>query len=94
MLTLTLRQLERDGLVLRTVYATVPPRVDYALTPLGESVLEPLTARNLDVDECEANPVAVVQHPFTVNPPTHQPRVSGAAAEPTGPERVPRVTRR
>jgi DNA-binding HxlR family transcriptional regulator len=42
MLTLTLRQLERDGLVLRTVHPTVPPRVDYALTPLGESVLEPL----------------------------------------------------
>jgi DNA-binding HxlR family transcriptional regulator len=42
MLTLTLRQLERDGLVSRTVHATVPPRVDYALTPLGESVLEPL----------------------------------------------------
>jgi DNA-binding HxlR family transcriptional regulator len=44
MLTLTLRQLERDGIVSRTVHATVPPRVDYALTPLGESVLEPLTA--------------------------------------------------
>ena len=44
MLTLTVRQLERDGLVSRTVHATVPPRVDYALTPLGESVLEPLTA--------------------------------------------------
>ena len=44
MLTLTLRQLERDGLVSRTVHATVPPRVDYALTPLGQSVLEPLTA--------------------------------------------------
>jgi DNA-binding HxlR family transcriptional regulator len=44
MLTLTLRQLERDGLVSRTVHATVPPRVDYALTPLGESVLEPLNA--------------------------------------------------
>jgi DNA-binding HxlR family transcriptional regulator len=43
MLTLTLRQLERDGLVSRTVHATVPPRVDYALTPLGRSVLEPLT---------------------------------------------------
>jgi DNA-binding HxlR family transcriptional regulator len=42
MLTLTLRQLERDGLVARTVHPTVPPRVDYALTPLGESVLEPL----------------------------------------------------
>ena len=44
MLTLTLRQLERDGLVSRTVHATVPPRVDYGLTRLGESVLEPLTA--------------------------------------------------
>src|ERR1700694_2672260 len=43
MLTLTLRQLERDGLVSRTVHATVPPRVDYALTPLGESVIAPLT---------------------------------------------------
>jgi DNA-binding HxlR family transcriptional regulator len=42
MLTLTLRQLERDGIVARTVHPTVPPRVDYELTPLGESVLEPL----------------------------------------------------
>ncbi|CCH35047.1 helix-turn-helix domain-containing protein [Actinosynnema sp. NPDC047251] len=37
-LTVTLRQLERDGLVLRTVHPTVPPRVDYALTPLGETL--------------------------------------------------------
>jgi DNA-binding HxlR family transcriptional regulator len=44
MLTLTLRQLERDGLVSRTVHATVPPRVDYALTDLGRSALGPLTA--------------------------------------------------
>ena len=40
MLTLTVRQLERDGLVLRTVFATVPPRVDYALTPLGTTLLD------------------------------------------------------
>jgi DNA-binding HxlR family transcriptional regulator len=39
MLTQTLRNLERDGLLTRTVYAVVPPRVDYALTPLGESLL-------------------------------------------------------
>lgn len=39
MLTQTLRALERDGLLTRTVHAVVPPRVDYALTPLGESLL-------------------------------------------------------
>ena len=40
MLSLTLRQLERDGLVRRTVHPTVPPRVDYALTPMGGTLLE------------------------------------------------------
>jgi DNA-binding HxlR family transcriptional regulator len=44
MLTLTVRNLERDGLVKRTVYATVPPRVDYELTELGETLLVPLAA--------------------------------------------------
>jgi DNA-binding HxlR family transcriptional regulator len=38
MLTQTLRELEADGYVTRTVFATVPPRVDYALTPLGRSL--------------------------------------------------------
>lgn len=42
MLTLTLRTLERDGLVTRTVFPTVPPRVDYALTPLGMTLLRTL----------------------------------------------------
>jgi DNA-binding HxlR family transcriptional regulator len=40
MLTKTLRQLERDGLVTRHVHAVVPPRVDYRLTSLGESLGE------------------------------------------------------
>jgi DNA-binding HxlR family transcriptional regulator len=44
MLTLTLRGLERDGLVTRTVFATIPPRVDYALTPLGHTLLVPVKA--------------------------------------------------
>jgi DNA-binding HxlR family transcriptional regulator len=44
MLTLTLRALERDGLVTRTVTPTTPPRVDYALTDLGRTLLGPITA--------------------------------------------------
>lgn len=44
MLTITLRGLERDGLVTRTVFPTIPPRVDYALTPLGHSLRAPVEA--------------------------------------------------
>lgn len=44
MLTLTLRNLERDGLVSRTVHAEVPPRVEYALTPTGKSLIPPALA--------------------------------------------------
>ena len=44
MLTLTLRNLERDGLVTRTVYPEIPPRVEYKLTALGETLTEPLNA--------------------------------------------------
>jgi len=44
MLTVTLRSLERDGLVSRTVYPTTPPMVEYRLTPLGESLVEPMAA--------------------------------------------------
>ncbi|MFT2016774.1 winged helix-turn-helix transcriptional regulator [Streptomyces sp. 796.1] len=40
MLTLTLRQLERDGLLTRTVHPTVPPHVEYALTTLGTTLLD------------------------------------------------------
>jgi DNA-binding HxlR family transcriptional regulator len=44
MLTLTLRNLERDGLVSRAVTPSIPPRVDYALTEMGRSLLKPLNA--------------------------------------------------
>jgi DNA-binding HxlR family transcriptional regulator len=44
MLTTTLRSLERDGFVTRTVYPTVPPRVDYELTALGRDLQEPVAA--------------------------------------------------
>jgi DNA-binding HxlR family transcriptional regulator len=47
MLTLTLRALERDGLVTRTVFPTIPPRVDYELTRLGRSLLEPVSELGL-----------------------------------------------
>ncbi|HJS40870.1 MAG TPA: helix-turn-helix domain-containing protein [Sphingomicrobium sp.] len=43
MLTLTLRNLERDGLVSRTVTPSIPPRVDYELTELGRSLQKPIT---------------------------------------------------
>src|SRR3569832_271414 len=42
MLTLTLRNLERDGLVTRTVYPEIPPRVEYQLTELGRTLTDPL----------------------------------------------------
>jgi len=44
MLTQSLRDLERDGMISRTVYPTKPPSVEYALTPLGRSALTPIAA--------------------------------------------------
>jgi len=47
MLAQTLRELERDGLVTRTAYPVIPPRVDYSLTPLGRTLREPLGALSI-----------------------------------------------
>ncbi|HYM99465.1 MAG TPA: helix-turn-helix domain-containing protein, partial [Aestuariivirgaceae bacterium] len=47
MLTMTLRGLERDGLVTRTVFPIIPPRGDYELTKLGRSLLEPVSGLGL-----------------------------------------------
>jgi DNA-binding HxlR family transcriptional regulator len=58
MLTLTLRGLERDGLVTRTMFPTIPPRVDYALTGLGHSLLRPVQALGMWVHENKAD----IQH--------------------------------
>ena len=44
MLTQTLRDLERDGLITRHVFATKPPSVEYRLAPLGQSLLEPMAS--------------------------------------------------
>lgn len=44
MLSLTLRELERDGLVKRTQYPTIPPKVEYTLTPMGNSFQKPVRA--------------------------------------------------
>src|SRR5258706_12703554 len=44
MLTLTLRGLERDGLITRTIFPTIPPRVDYELTAMGRTLLKPINA--------------------------------------------------
>lgn len=58
-LTATLRALARDGLVTRTAYPTIPPRVDYELTDLGRSLREPLDVLR---DWSERHIAAVIAH--------------------------------
>jgi DNA-binding HxlR family transcriptional regulator len=77
MLTVTLRALERDGLVVRHVYPVIPPRVEYSLTPLGRSLLaivEALVAWSAD----HINDVGQARHRYDTS---HQadPAVSSSA---------------
>jgi len=58
MLTLTLRGLERDGLLTRTMYPTIPPRVDYELTDMGRTLLKPVMAL---VNWANDNQVAIAE---------------------------------
>ena len=70
MLTVTLRGLERDGILTRTVRAAVPPRVDYALTPLGETLLDTIgqlvTWADTHIGEIEAAQAAYDTRSFAV----------------------------
>ncbi|QCJ00929.1 winged helix-turn-helix transcriptional regulator [Agrobacterium larrymoorei] len=63
MLTLTLRGLERDGMVRRTAYATIPPKVEYELTPLGRSLTEPL-ATLLEWGEKHSKDIEIARKAF------------------------------
>lgn len=89
MLTTTLRGLERDGFVTRTVFPTVPPRVDYALTPLGHDLLVPVTAL---VEWARSNRAPVLEArgrfdaeraPSTAVRPVRAPRAASARPEPS-----------
>ena len=63
MLTQTLRQLERDGLVTRRVFPVIPPRVEYEATPLGRTLEEPLAALSAWTEK-HMSEVRQAQHRF------------------------------
>lgn len=80
MLTLTLRGLERDGLITRTMYPTIPPRVDYELTDLGTTLLKPVMAL---VNWANDNQVAIAQahKRFDEKPESDQVMIQGVIYE-------------
>ncbi|KAB1643150.1 winged helix-turn-helix transcriptional regulator [Gulosibacter chungangensis] len=69
MLSQTLGQLERDGMVERTVHSNIPPNVDYALTPLGLKIAEPMLAL-IGLLEAELPQVLAAQQTFDEASPT------------------------
>ena len=82
MLTLTLRGLERDGLVTRTVFPTIPPRVQYELTKLGHSLLEPVSSLALWARQNRSGITAARQR-FDAVAHGSTPKCSAWAARPT-----------
>jgi DNA-binding HxlR family transcriptional regulator len=80
MLTRTLRHLERDGLVGRTVYATVPPRVDYELTPLGATLHDTIRAL-VTWTERHQNEIATARAAYDVRAEQEQRQAEEEAAE-------------
>jgi DNA-binding HxlR family transcriptional regulator len=88
MLTQTLRALERDGLVRRTVYPVVPPRVEYDLTPLGRTLIEPLSAlchwAERHFPEVEKARAARAQEPSAAQSPRPDGHEPEAASGPLG----------
>ncbi|GGT04127.1 hypothetical protein GCM10010176_055420 [Nonomuraea spiralis] len=87
MLTRTLRHLERDGLVSRTVHATVPPRVDYALTPLGGTLHATIRALVTWTEEHQSE-IATARAAYDVRVAAEQ---EEAAAEAAGRDAVARL---
>ena len=79
MLTVTLRGLERDGIVSRTMYPVMPPRVDYALTPLGHTLLDAVGALMAWADEHLAE-VDAAREGYDARSPNGAPEVPGPAA--------------
>ncbi|WP_308104877.1 helix-turn-helix domain-containing protein [Actinocorallia sp. API 0066] len=80
MLARTLRHLERDGLVSRTVYPTVPPRVDYALTPLGVTLHSTIHTL-VTWAETHQNAIAVARTAYDVRVAAEQEAADQEAAE-------------
>ncbi len=79
MLTVTLRGLERDGIVSRTMYPVMPPRVDYALTPLGHTLLDAVGALMAWADEHLAE-VDAAREGYDARSPNGAPEGPGPAA--------------
>ena len=92
MLTQTLRGLERDGMISRTVFPVVPPRVDYALTDLGSSLLELVSALETWA-EGHIGDVARARAAYDLRTATTTGTAAGTAAcpPPVQPAGVPRI---